>query len=360
MNFPARLDIAIFAPAVLNALRDAGIVARLRTSSRDLWAQTCSRLDYFPVDYSSAMIDYQVAYCSGNHRPAIDVSVILEHDNRPCAVWPLSVLAAGADGKGVVCIGSNGGAVLPPLFVVGTARKSAKTITGACIAALCALCRDAGQSAFESAEGYRGDSGLSEWHDRLMAAGASATLRHDLFVDLNASMADIKGAFRKSYKALITSGSKQWSVQVVCGADVIQWNEFHLLHIAVAGRVTRSDESWRLQHEAVASGDAFFVRLRDASHRMVGAGLFHVTRDEGLYAVGAYDRALFDKPLGHVVQYHAIEEMKRRGLRWYKLGARVYPGDAPMPSGKEIAISNFKQGFASHLFSRFEIRHEPV
>lgn len=360
MNSSARLDAGTFAPAVLHALRGAGVVARLRTSSCDLWEQTCFRLEYFPVNYSSAMIDYQLAYWSGNSRSASDISVVLEHDNRPCAVWPLSVLVESMDGRRTVRFGSNGTAVLPPLFVTGTARKSVKSITGACITAFGALCRDAGQSVFETTEAYRGDASLSEWHDRLMAAGASGMLRHDLFVDLRPSMADIKAAFRRSYKALITSGAKLWSVQVVDSADPEQWNEFHQLHIAVAGRVTRSDESWVLQHEAVASGNAFFVCLRDDSGRMVGAGLFHVTRDEGLYAVGAYDRSLFDKPLGHVVQYHAIEEMKRRGLRWYKLGSRAYPGEVPTPSDKEIAISNFKQGFASHLFPCYGIRYEQI
>jgi len=86
---------------------------------------------------------------------------------------------------------------------------------------------------------------------------------------------------------------------------------------------------------------------------MVGGALFHTTPDEGLYAVGAYDRSLFDKPLGHVAQALAIEEMVRRGIRWYRIGTRTYPGDSPAPSTKDLNISDFKQGFASHLFARF-------
>lgn len=359
MNFSVYPDVANFAPAVLNALQEAGVIARMRTSSPELWAQTCSRLAYCPVDYSSAMIDYQLAYWSGSDRPAFDVSVILEHDNRPFAVWPLSVRVDLVDGKCKALLGSNGAAVLPPLFVAGTARKSVKTVTGACIEVLGSLCRNVGQRVFESTDAYAGDVGLNDWHDQLMAAGASGVLHHDLFVDLSPSIEEIKARFRRRYKSFVNAGNKLWNVEIVNQADHFQWEEFHQLHIAVAGRVTRSEESWRLQHEAVASGDAFFVRLRDEAGRMVGAGLFHVTRDEGLYAVGAYDRTLFDKPLGHVVQSHAIEEMKRRGLRWYKLGARVYPGDVPVPTHKEIAISNFKQGFASHLLPRYGIHHEP-
>jgi FemAB family protein len=341
--------------AVLEALHVQGITAHLRASASATWREVASGLSYQPVDYSLAMIDYQLSYWTGNGRPSRDVSLILEHDRQPCGVWPLSV---SCDADGIIRLGSNGGPVLPPLFVSKLARKSVKSLAASCFVAIQSLCGQLGQARIESVESFADSQGLSAWHDCFMTDGGKAELRHDLFVDLSGSMADIKSVFRKSNKALVSAGSKMWDVQVVSKADPLQWDEFRQLHLAVAGRATRAEESWHLQHAAVTAGDAFFVRLRDQAGRMVGAGLFHVTRDEGLYAVGAYDRALFDKPLGHVVQYHAIEEMKRRGLRWYKLGARAYPSDEPAPTDKEMTISDFKQGFASHLLPRYGLRHE--
>ena len=91
---------------------------------------------------------------------------------------------------------------------------------------------------------------------------------------------------------------------------------------------------------------------------MVGGGFFRISCDEGVYSVGAYNRDFFDQPLGHVVQYCAIEEMKNRGIRWYKIGLRHYPTEVPSPTDKEIQIGEFKQGFASHLFPRFLLKHE--
>jgi lipid II:glycine glycyltransferase (peptidoglycan interpeptide bridge formation enzyme) len=58
-------------------------------------------------------------------------------------------------------------------------------------------------------------------------------------------------------------------------------------------------------------------------------------------------------PLGHVVQYRAIEEMKKRGIRWYRIGERVYQG-----TEKELHIADFKHGFASHVFPRFQMEHK--
>lgn len=352
---PPALDAESVGTMVLAALSGAGVNACLRSADEAAWCEVAGRLGYLPVDYSSAMIDYQLAYWSGNGLPTLDISLVLMHDSRPCGIWPLSA-TCGSEGNWR--IGSSGGPVMPPLFVSGLARKSIKSVTLGCLAFLDSICTQTGQASIEIVEAYVGAEGLSEWHDRLMQSGARAELRHDLFLDLSPSMAEIKSTFRKSYKALITSGGKLWKVGLATAADPDLWDEFRLLHLAVAGRATRSEESWRFQHDAIASEDAFFVYLRNEEGRMVGGGLFHVTANEGLYAIGAYDRSLFDKPLGHVVQYHAIEEMKSRGVRWYKLGIRYYPSETPVPSEKEMAISTFKQGFASHLFPRYVIHRQ--
>jgi FemAB family protein len=173
---------------------------------------------------------------------------------------------------------------------------------------------------------------------------------------LNWPLSDIWASIRRRYKALINAGDRLWEKSVLTDFSEELWKEFRLLHLMVAGRQTRSLESWNVQHEAIASGDAFLVYLRDESKRMVGGGLFHVSRDEGVYAVGAYDRSLFDKPLGHIVQWQAIQEMKKRKVHWYKIGVTSYPGDVPKPTDKEMSISHFKEGFATHHFAglRFE------
>ena len=60
-----------------------------------------------------------------------------------------------------------------------------------------------------------------------------------------------------------------------------------------------------------------------------------------------YDRALFDQPIGHLVQMLAIEEMKRRGIAWYRIGRRSYAGENPPPDAKEQNIGVFKEGFST-------------
>ncbi|KAB2928679.1 MAG: GNAT family N-acetyltransferase [Dechloromonas sp.] len=248
-----------------------------------------------------------------------------------------------------ICFGESS---FNTLFPRDASAKTIKSIVTRCHALAAAFTG----GAYACLELFFATLGLSEWYLKAVRASAVATIVREIFIDLGMYVPKIRTAFLRRYKPLILMGEWLSSVTVCRNTPAEVRDEFRSLHREAAGRGTRSPESWLRQHEAIIAGSAFFVYLRDADGRMVGGGLFHVSRDEGLYAVGAYDRALFDKPLGHLVQSHAVNEMKRRGLKWYKIGASAYPGDSPRPSDKEIAISHFKQGFATHHFAalRFE------
>jgi FemAB family protein len=336
---------------VLEVIKAADVHGIAREDNHLAWDQTLEALAHIPVAYSSAAIDYQLAYHRGHGGDWWDISLILHHDRRPCGVWPLSFSVKECVGS----ISSHGLPVLPPLFVKGFPNKSRKKLVKACLDLLKQLCDACEVSKCECAESFAGQSelGLSEWHSQSMSAGSRVNLRHELFVDLSLELTDIKACIRRSYKSLIISGMRIWQTDVMTAANQELWDEFRELHLKVAGRVTRSTETWEFQHQAIDDGDAFLVYLRNDSGDMVGGGFFNITRDEGVYAVGAYDRSLFDKPLGHVVQYRAIEEMKMQGLRWYKIGLRPFPTDLPAPTKKEIYIGEFKQGFASHIFPQY-------
>jgi FemAB family protein len=341
-------------PKVWEAITAAGLHGISREENFLLWSQVLDRLTYIPVTYSHASIDYQLAYQRGHDGDWWDISLILCHDKQPCGVWPLSLSVK--DEKWSVT--SHGMPVLPPIFMNGFLGKSQKTLVKQCLSVMEELCRAFGIPSWESSESFNGhlESSLSEWHLQSMQLGARPILHHELFIDTSLDMAAIKSGFRKSYKSLISSGMRLWQVGIMSEANAQVWDEFRNFHYQVSGRITRSAESWDLHHQAIAQGDAFLVFLRDRDGKMVGGGFFNATRDESVYGVGVYDRSLFDKPLGHVVQYQAIAEMKNRGVRWYKIGFRPYQGDSP--TEKELSIAEFKQGFASHVFPQFILRND--
>lgn len=333
-----------------SVLKISGMDAKYRHDCPDDWAKVSAHAGYLPVKYSGTSIDYDSAYWLGKGASFTDVSLVLYHDRQPAAIWPLSIID-----EDVVQFGSCGGMLMPPVFDQKLALKSVKKLVAGCLELADRFCLAASIAVWQSRESFADGNGLTEWHVQAMQLGAEAELRHDIFVDLSMDMAAIKNRFRKSYKSLITSGRQHFQVALLDTGNVETWREFRELHLSAAGRATRSDESWDLQYQALLEAEIFLVYLRESAGRMVGGALFHVTRDEGYYSVGAYDRDLFDKPIGHLIQHEAIEEMKRRGVRWYFIGARPFPAEPPALSEKQSAIVLFQNGFASHTFPRFVV-----
>lgn len=336
------------------ALAATELSCDLRGESSDQWDEAFAGLAYKPVSLSGAMLGYQLAYQRGHGGEWLDLSMVVRWDSKPAALWPLSV--SSKDGKARIT--SQGLPVFAPAFASGLSDKSRKRIVKSCLAFARSLALRLDVDEWESCDCFPAGPSLGEWHLESMASGAGCSVRHELFVDLSPPLPDIRAGIRKRFKSLVTAGAKLWQAGILAQpADRGIWDEFRRLHLHAAGRATRSDESWELQRNAVESGDAILIYLRDRSGRMIGGGLFHLTATEGCYAVGAYDRDLFDKPIGHVVQFAAIEELKRRGIRWYRIGTRFYPADQPRPTEKELSISYFKEGFASHVFPQFNFLH---
>ena len=331
--------------------------ARLRHATPAEWATAWESLPYQPVGYGGPTIDYQHAYLRGLGWRVIDASLVLLNDGKPCGVWPLTI-----GGTAEPRLTSLGSGILPPRFGSSVSPRTIKTITRRALDWVAAAQADLDQDDAEFEDPpvpILIPLGVSEWHQQLLGQGAALATSHKLYVDLGPGLADIHRRFRKSYRPLVSLGLRTWKVEVMdsSGPSPSAWDEFRALHRVAAGRVTRSDETWDLLFEMVARGLACLVVLRDGVlGTLVGGGLFQFSRDESVYSVGAYNRDLFDKPLGHVVQARAIEILKARGVRWHLLGEGAFPSDVPPPTAKVRSISAFKSGFASHVFARYMYR----
>lgn len=333
---------------------ESGLDVVFRVDDPALWAATYARLPFRPANYLASALDYQLVYQRGHGGDWQEASCVLRWNNKAVGLWPLTV----AERPGVAVLSAQGMPVMPPLFVAECPAPTRKKYTAVCLRIAERLADMIGLSEWRSAPAFVDRADLDNWQLAAMSRGVSIAVRHELYVDLSLTLAKIKSGFRKSFRSLVTSGERLWRVDILSApGDTQVWDEFRLLHAEVARRVTRSMESWQSQYCALVADEAFLVELRDADGRMAGSGYFMCSADEGVYAVAAYDRSLFDKPLGHVVQYRAIEELQRRGCRWYRIGTRSFPGDEPEPSLKELTIAAFKQGFATHVFPSFLITH---
>lgn len=326
----------------------------LRSDYPELWIETYDRMVFRPSGYSATALDYQLAYQNGHGRGSVELSCVLKSDNKPVGIWPLFIIEENSNSA----IKSQDLRVASPIFIPDCPGKTRKRMLYNCLQLAHRLAYQLNLDKWQSACTSVYHSGVDDWQLLAMAEGARCEVHHELFVDLGLTLGEIKSNFRRSFRPLVTSGQRLWHIDILrTPGDVSVWEEFRRLHTEAAGRVTRTSESWRLQHAMITADKAFLVVLRDGGGHMVGGGFFTCLGDEGVYAVGAYNRSLFDKPLGHIVQYVAIEELKRRGCVWYYIGRRFFAGDTPVPSAKELSIAAFKQGFATHVFPSFLLTH---
>lgn len=344
--------------AMQTATQKSQLSCHFASQNIEDWQSVWTELSYQPVACQIQMVEYQHDYQRGVGMDVVDVSMVIHHDGKPVGIWVMTLSIH----KGKKRISSAGSPLMPPTLVNGLTDKSIKSIFTKALAFLQSVC-DSLQMPMPHMQcpvmPEQARFGLSEWQQQLLRNRVLPCVRYELFIDLQPSISNIRQSFRKSYKSLINKGFEIFDVDVVDRIKVtpLIWQEFKSLHLEVAGRKTRTDSSWECQYGMIQSESAFLVTARDrTTARLIGAGFFQHSRDEGLYSVAAYDRSLFDKPIGHAVQQLAIERMKSLGIKWYRIGDRRYEQEMPPPSAKEIAISEFKHGFASHEFIRHEYR----
>ena len=183
-----------------------------------------------------------------------------------------------------------------------------------------------------------------------MLLGGRCFAREELYVDLNKTYDEIHKNIRKSYKSLINYGVRNWKIKFYREVDTILFEKLKDMHFVVAGRKTRSDESWDLQYVAINNGTAFIAVIEDAD-KIIGWALFNLSRDECYYGVGVFDRTMFDKPISHFLQDSVIKYLQdNTDIKWYYLGHRFYKGDYYVPTEKELNIAYFKEAFATDKF----------
>jgi FemAB family protein len=339
---------------VEEAFIESGLTVKFKEKYNNDWVTVTNEAKYVPVDYVSYQSSYQYEYFRAINENLIDISVVIYYDHRACGIWPLLLDVNSSE---PIKSKNNlyGGIVIPPLFVSTLQEKIKRKIMKSCINTLNIILKKCCGECWRTNEVYDTNNGLGQWHQIALINSAELDkVNCEMYVDLKLSTKEYRKFVRKSYRPLISSGSKNWETFVMdsCNIDTSIWNKFKILHKNVSGRSTRSDETWNMQYNAIKHGDSFIVYIADSSEKMVGGALFDISKDECNYSVGVYDRELFDQPLGHMIQYRAIEEMKIKDISWYRLGTRLYKEESGFIDKKRVNISSFMQGFSTHMFPR--------
>lgn len=166
--------------------------------------------------------------------------------------------------------------------------------------------------------------------------------------NLTLSEEEIFSNIRNSYRSLINKSKNEIKFLHVTSDNTEKelFHDFRVFHKETAGRQTRSLESWDVQFEMIKAGHAELVMGYMEPQGLVSSALFIDYGQTTSYAVAAYDRTLFNKPLAHANVYEGMIRAKRRGQKCFNLG--IIPPYDPKQE-KEYNIGKFKKGFARKL-----------
>jgi FemAB family protein len=197
------------------------------------------------------------------------------------------------------------------------------------------------------------DINISDWHEGLLKnLAVDPQIQYAASLNLETARLPSKKFIRKSYRSLINSGLKTWK-HIIINKETLDrdfWNSFIELHINSAGRRTRSEETWEYQFDLIRRDLAYSIGLYDPiSNDLVGAAFYQHNSSEALYATAAYDRALFHKPLGHVIQWISINYALNKGLKSVCFINDVRFNVEEIATQKEQRIQFFKLGFCNQV-----------
>lgn len=341
---------AAWRDALVERVETQGFSLVWRTDDKTGWDAALRSSGHAPALLTAAALDFQVATNTERHQRLIDLTCCLEHDGKIIAALPFGVTW---DKNGEAKFSTCGLVNYAPLLGLDAPRKL--------IRKACALIHDINLwlaealvlSTITTRHTWSPARHQTIWLRHERELGATTTLHDELLVDLGQPYERIHGGFRKSYRPLVTKAAAMWDISMDYAPTSKTWQEFHDLHVRVAGRETRAAASWQAQLDAFASGNALLTTVRDAAGEMVGAAFFFLSSDEAAYAVAAYRRDLFDQPIGHGAHAAAIRAFQQMSIPWYWIGTLDHPHRNPLLTDKEVSITAFKAGFASDVGTSF-------
>lgn len=317
------------------------------------WESILKSAYFTPTAYVSAMPNFHLTARRHLTQSCNDLSVVIQVGNKSAAIWPLLIQIPTL---GSPIISSNGTMILPPLFIADLPRISQKKIIQFCFEYLKSLSNLFTIRELHGIDSFLNSISLSEWHFQMLAQGSTCSVNHELFYQIPKIESLIDEKWSSKLRNTIKKGRSLWTSETINYYSVDfekACMDFETLHVKVSGKITRLPQFWSGLIEMVRNGSAFLVLLKNKLNEIVGGAVFITSKDEGLYAIAAYDRDLANQPLGHLVHEEAIKEFIRLQISWYKIGAYNFASDMPTPSEKDLSISSFKKQFSTHLMPSY-------
>ena len=135
-----------------------------------------------------------------------------------------------------------------------------------------------------------------------------------LNINLENDLNKLFASFRKSYKNLINKKLTDIKMNIYhneeCSKD---WFEFKKLHRLLAGKLTRSNETWKIQEENIYNGNGLFISFKK-NNQIISGSFFDITKKDMKYSVSATHFNFFNTYCNHKSLYEAVKFGQKKKL----------------------------------------------
>jgi len=323
-------------------------VISLDDNYRQAWNDFCLRNSEAWFWHTTHWLDYTLAYrpeCAPTSR-----SFLVTAGGIVAAVCPLVLETSQESGEVIRQFSYGGDAVPAPAFADGLAENTQRQLADTVhrqiddLAAADRVHRISLRSSPPAPSYWRCTH--PEPNPLLRDGYADVSLQTQV-IDLSASEEQLLRDMRKGHRADIKRAEKQMTASVLDGSNITAgaFDRYRLLHGKAAGRTTRPLKTFELMHDWIQQG---FAMLSCASldGKDIGFALISVYKDGAYYSSGCVDPEFNHLPVGHLLQWRAIQWLKTHNIRRYEIGIQLLSSQPhSIVSEKEWNISFFKRGF---------------
>ena len=185
------------------------------------------------------------------------------------------------------------------------------------------------------------------WFNYLLKFGYLDNSLNTQIIDLGKPAVELRREIRHGHDAAIARAEKGLSSEIFEQTNITAevFEQYVSLHQKAAGRVTRPSQTFDLMLEFIKQDKAFLVGALQ-NRKFLGFAYFFLYKNKVYYGSSCNDPEAADLPVGHFIQWQAIEYMQRRHCQFYEIGLQQYgPTFSDFPTSKAIQVGAFKRGF---------------
>ena len=323
---------------------------KFRLDDQKEWDIFFKNLKVSLVNYSNQELNYQLLHRKEKNIYEKEYSFIFFKKSKAIVIMPFTISKILT--KKEYEISSHGLPMLAPIFSDNISLQEKKNFIETIFKIIKDLSDHLNIKKIIGCENFLDKDGISDWYLFIKKMSFKIESINEGYIDLTRSFEEIELSLRKK-KILydVNKAKNLWNTSIKYKLSVDEWLEFKDLHKSVSGKKTRSDKTWESQFQDINNGNAFVIFIYN-NKKIIGGAMYRFSNSMALYAIGAYDRSLYPKPISHLAHYLAINELKKNNFKWLKMGEIPNIEDYNNPSPKEVSIGLFKKKFSSHIFTK--------